>query len=145
MSRFEPEIVAFLCRWCAYDGADAAGRARLPVPPNVREVRVMCSGQVSPEMVLEAFEAGADGVLVLGCEPGDCHYKEGNIHAAKRYFLLRYVLESTSIQAKRLRLDWVSAGHGEQYAQVVDEMVKAVRFLGPLATKQARERPYNAG
>jgi coenzyme F420-reducing hydrogenase delta subunit len=133
MTRFEPRIVALLCNWCAYDGADAAGRARLDIPPQVREVRVMCSGQVAPGMVLEAFEAGADGVMVLGCEPGDCHYKEGNRHALKRMRLLRSVLESTPFSPQRIRLDWVSAGDGRRYARVVREMVETIRDLGPVA------------
>ena len=133
MTRFEPRIIALLCNWCAYDGADAAGRARLDIPPQVREVRVMCSGQVAPGMILDAFEAGADGVMVLGCEPGDCHYKEGNRHALKRMLLLQAVLKPTRFNPQRLRLDWVSAGHGRHYARVVHEMVETIRELGPVA------------
>ncbi|WP_319406321.1 hydrogenase iron-sulfur subunit [uncultured Desulfosarcina sp.] len=139
MTLFEPKIVALLCNWCAYDGADAAGRARLDIPPHVREVRVMCSGQVSPGMVLKAFEAGADGVIVLGCQPGDCHYKEGNLHALKRIVLLRSVLNPTPVDPQRLQLDWVSAGQGHRYAQVVRDMVKRITALGPLPSGHFRE------
>jgi coenzyme F420-reducing hydrogenase delta subunit len=129
----EPKIVAFLCHWCAYDGADAAGRARLDLPPHVREVRVMCSGQVDPGMILKAFDAGADGVMVLGCQPGDCHYKEGNVHALKRMLLLQAVLKQTRISPERVRLDWISAGQAQRYAQVVHDMVKTISAVGPLA------------
>ena len=128
---FEPKIVALLCHWCAYDGADAAGRARLDIPPQVREVHMMCSGQVAPGMVLKAFEAGADGVMILGCQPGDCHYREGSQHALKRTLLLQSVLGPTDIAPQRLRLDWISAGKGQRYAQVVREMVETIRKLGP--------------
>ena len=134
MTRFHPKIIAFLCRWCAYEGADAAGRARLAVPPNIREIRVMCSGQVGPDMILKAFGAGADGVLILGCEPGDCHYREGNLHAIRRSLLFQAVLEHTPLDKRRIRLDWVSAGQGERYVQVADAMVETVRALGPLKT-----------
>ena len=125
-------IVAFLCHWCAYDGADAAGRARLEIPGAVREVRVMCSGQVEPGIVLKAFMEGADGVMVLGCRPGDCHYKEGNVHAQKRMALLRAVLDGSRVDPRRVRLDWVAAGDGENYARVAREMAAAIRELGPL-------------
>jgi len=139
MHFFEPRIIALLCNWCAYDGADAAGRARLDLPAQVREVRVMCSGQVSPDMVLKAFEAGADGVMVLGCQPGDCHYKSGNLHALKRTALMRAVLKPTPVSPQRLKLDWVSAGQGQHYAQVVGDMVKAIKALGPLAVGNLHE------
>ncbi len=133
MTIFEPRIIALLCNWCAYDGADAAGRARLDLSEHVREVRVMCSGQVGPDMVLKAFATGADGVMVLGCQPGDCHYKAGNLHALKRIALLRSVLKLTPVDPQRLLLDWVSAGQGPRYAQVVKEMVETIRALGPFA------------
>ena len=127
----KPLIVAFLCNWCAYDGADAAGRARLEIPSGVREIRVMCSGQVDPGIILKAFETGADGVLVLGCQPGDCHYRNGNHHALKRITLLHTVLAPTPIHPKQIRLDWVSAGQGDRYAQVVNEMVATIKKLRP--------------
>lgn len=133
MNAFEPTILALLCNWCAYDGADAAGRARLQIPPQVREVRVMCSGQVAPDMLLKAFASGADGVMVLGCQPGDCHYKDGNRQAHKRVRLLQRILASTPIHPQRLRLAWVSAGDGSRYAQIIQEMTATLAALGPIA------------
>lgn len=136
MNPFEPTIVALLCNWCAYDGADAAGRRRLATTPQVREVRVMCSGQVDPGMVLKAFEAGADGVMVLGCKPGDCHYKTGNRHALKRILLLQRLMAPTPLDPRRLCLDWVSAGEGERFRELLQEMVATLRALGPAAGRQ---------
>lgn len=140
MGTDKPKIVAFLCNWCAYDGADAAGRARLEIPSSVVEVRVMCSGQVDSGMVLSAFEAGAQGVMVLGCQPGDCHYKKGNLHAMKRMALLRAVLKPTRIDPQRLRLDWVSAGDGKRYARLAREMVDTIDRLEP-ASRPAGNEP----
>ena len=131
MTAFEPKIIALLCNWCAYDGADAAGRARLDVPSQVREVRVMCSGQVDPAMVLEAFASGADGVMVLGCRPGDCHYRSGNRQVLKRMRLLQTVMAATPLHPQRLCLDWVSAGEGQRYAQLTQAMVAQINRLGP--------------
>jgi F420-non-reducing hydrogenase iron-sulfur subunit len=128
---FEPRIVAFLCNWCSYAGADSAGVARIPSPPNILPVRVMCSGRVSPEMVLRAFRAGADGVLVLGCHIGDCHYDSGNHRTAKRMPVLRRLLGYIGIEPERLRLDWVSAAEGGKFAKVTAEFTEAVRELGP--------------
>jgi F420-non-reducing hydrogenase iron-sulfur subunit len=139
LNAFEPTIIAFLCNWCAYDGADAAGRARLTVPDRVREVRVMCSGQVAPGLVLKAFESGADGVMVLGCKPGDCHYKTGNAHALKRMSLIRALMAPTSIHPQRLRIDWVSAGEGDRFAQIAEEMVITLRTLGPIFSPRTRQ------
>ncbi|WP_319522148.1 hydrogenase iron-sulfur subunit [uncultured Desulfosarcina sp.] len=139
MGTCKPKIVAFLCNWCAYDGADAAGRARLEIPSTVVEVRVRCSGQVDSGMVLSAFEAGAQGVMVLGCQPGDCHYKKGNLHAMKRMALLRAVLKPTRIDPQRLRLDWVSAGDGKRYARVAREMVDTIEQLGPATQPPGNE------
>ena len=136
MTAFEPRIIALLCNWCAYDGADTAGRARLDIPANVCEVRVRCSGQVDAGMVLKAFAAGAHGVLVLGCRPGNCHYKTGNVHARRRMGLLQAVLGPSRIQPQRLRLDWVSAGQGERYAELVQEMAAALKSLGPITDKE---------
>lgn len=132
MTHVEPTIVALLCNWCAYDGADAAGRARLAIPPQVREVRVACSGQVAPDMILKAFAAGADGVMVLGCRPGDCHYKTGNSHARKRTRLLQAVLAATPVDPRRVVLGWVSAGDGAAYARLTETMVATLRDIGPL-------------
>ena len=132
---FEPRIVAFLCNWCSYAGADNAGIARLPSPANVLPIRVMCSGRVAPEMVLRAFRSGADGVLVLGCHIGDCHYGSGNHRTAKRIPLLRRLLGHAGIDPQRLRLDWVSSAEAPKFAQVTTEFVETVRALGPLVQK----------
>jgi F420-non-reducing hydrogenase iron-sulfur subunit len=129
---FEPRIVGFLCNWCSYSGADLAGVSRLASAPNVRSVRVMCSGRVDPTFVLRAFELGADGVLIAGCHPGDCHYAEGNYKALRRFVGLRRLLAARGIAPERLRLEWISAAEGEKYARVVNEMTEQVRRLGPL-------------
>jgi F420-non-reducing hydrogenase iron-sulfur subunit len=132
MNGFEPIIIGFFCNWCSYEGADAAGRARLACTENLKVVRVMCSGRTDPQFILEAFKEGADGVLVLGCPPGSCHYKEGNFLTLKRYALLKKMLVQFGIEADRVKLDWVSAGEGEKYVDVVSEMVERVKQLGPL-------------
>ena len=129
---FEPKIVAFACTWCTYTGADLAGVSRIPSPPNVRIVRTMCSGRVDPTFVLKAFAEGADGVMIMGCHPGDCHYLEGNIKTQRRFPLLVKVLEQLGIEKERLRLEWVSASEGEKFARVCTEMTETVRKLGPL-------------
>ena len=133
MTPFEPKILAFLCNWCAYDGADSAGRARLDIPPNIREIRLMCSGQADVGLVLKAFDSGADGVMVLGCQPGDCHYKTGNHHALKRIALLKTVMKQSGVDESRVVLAWVSAGQGEQYAMLAWQMVETIRRLGPFS------------
>jgi len=132
MTGFEPKIIGFLCNWCSYEGADSAGRARKAYPANLRVVRVMCSGRVDPQFILEAFKEGADGVMILGCHPGDCHYKEGNLQALKRYGLIKRVLRQFGIEEDRLRLDWISAGEGDKFVQVVSDMTERMRLLGPL-------------
>jgi coenzyme F420-reducing hydrogenase delta subunit len=129
---FEPRIVAFLCRWCAYAAADGAGSARLPVPPGVLPVRVMCSGRVEPRFVVEAFLLGADGVLVCGCHPGDCHYHSGNLHARSRFGLFASVLEAWGIDRRRCRLEWVGASESHRFSALTEEMTETVRRLGPL-------------
>lgn len=129
---FEPKIVGFLCNWCSYAGADLAGVSRMQYPPNVRIIRVMCSGRVDPAFVLEAFKEGADGVLVAGCHlPSDCHYLSGNFKAQRRIFLLKNVLEQFSIEPERLRLEWISASEGDRFATIIREMVEELRKLGP--------------
>ncbi|MBW1966492.1 MAG: hydrogenase iron-sulfur subunit [Deltaproteobacteria bacterium] len=132
MGRFEPKIVGFLCNWCSYEGADSAGRGRKVYPANLRAIRVLCSGRTDPQFILQAFKEGADGVLILGCHPGDCHYKEGNFQALKRYIVLKKMLAEFGIEGDRLRLDWISAGEGDKFVRVVSEMVEKVRQLGPL-------------
>jgi len=129
---FEPKIVGFLCNWCAYAGADLAGVSRIQYPPNIRIIRVMCSGRVDPLFILEAFKDGADGVLVAGCHlPSDCHYINGNYKAKARVMLLKKVLEDFGIEPERLRLEWVSASEGDRFASVVRDMVEQLKKLGP--------------
>jgi F420-non-reducing hydrogenase iron-sulfur subunit len=132
MNNFEPNILGFLCNWCSYEGADSAGRARKAYPANLRVIRVLCSGRTNPQFVIEAFKEGADGVMILGCHPGDCHYKEGNLQALNRYTLLKRVLAQFGIEEERLRLDWISASEQDKFVEVVSEMVEEVRQLGPL-------------
>ena len=129
--KFEPRIVSFLCNWCAYTGADLAGTSRMKYAANVRIIRVMCSGRVDPTFVLKAFREGADGVLICGCHPGDCHYHEGNYRCLRRYHLLQKYLQQMGIEPNRLRLEWISASEGKQFAELVDEMTEQVRQLGP--------------
>jgi F420-non-reducing hydrogenase iron-sulfur subunit len=129
---FEPRIVAIFCNWCTYLAADLAGTSRLKYAPNIRVVRVMCSGRVDPQFVLDAFANGADGVLLGGCHPGDCHYQEGNYKALRRYHLLRRMLEQMGIEPERFRLEWISASEGERLRVTVDDMVAKIRALGPL-------------
>jgi F420-non-reducing hydrogenase iron-sulfur subunit len=133
---YEPRIVGFLCNWCSYAGADGAGTARIKYPPNMRVVRVMCSGRVSPELVLRTFREGADGVIVLGCHIGDCHYAEGNHRTAKRMPMLRNLLGYAGIHPDRLRLDWASAAEGPTLAKIVTEFTERMRELGKLEIKQ---------
>jgi F420-non-reducing hydrogenase iron-sulfur subunit len=140
MKSFEPKIVGFLCNWCSYEGADSAGKGQKEYPPNVRIVRVMCSGRIDPQFVLKAFQDGADGVMVLGCHPGDCHYKEGNYNALRRYALLKKLLAQFGIEDERLRLDWVSASEGEKFVQVVTEMVSKIKALGPFGQPDGPEQ-----
>jgi F420-non-reducing hydrogenase iron-sulfur subunit len=134
---FEPRIVGFLCNWCSYGGADAAGTARLKYPPSLRIVRVMCSGRVSPELVVRAFREGADGVLVLGCHIGDCHYQDGNHRTAKRIPILQNLLGYLGIRPDRLRLDWVSSAESKRFQEIVTEFTETVRTLGPSELRAA--------
>ena len=131
----EPTIVSFLCNWCSYEGADKAGNARLNYPANIRVIRVMCSGRVDPEFVIQSFVEGASGVLILGCHPGDCHYKKGNYKALRRIYLLKRTLKQLGIEEERVRLDWVAAGEGERFAKVANEMAETIKKLGPLELK----------
>lgn len=129
---FEPRIVGFLCNWCSYTGADLAGTARLHYPPNVTSIRVMCSGRVDPGFVLDAFRRGADGVLVCGCHPGDCHYIEGNYKCMRRMPLTQLLIEKMGIDKRRLRLEWVSASEGGRFQEVISEFTETIRALGPM-------------
>ncbi len=128
---FEPRIVAFLCNWCTYLAADLAGTSRMKYPPNARVIRVMCSGRVDPQFVLNAFAEGADGVLLGGCHPGDCHYQEGNYKALRRYRLLTRLLEQMGIEKERFRLEWISASEADKLRDVIADMVAELRALGP--------------
>lgn len=128
---FEPKIVAFLCNWCSYAGADLAGVSRLQYPPNIRIVRVPCSGRISAAMILDALKSGADGILVSGCHPGDCHYLTGNLHARRRFALLKNFLEFVGIEPGRVNFTWVSASEGESFARIVTDVTERVRALGP--------------
>ncbi|MFB0522830.1 MAG: hydrogenase iron-sulfur subunit [Candidatus Bathyarchaeia archaeon] len=134
-SEFKPKIVGFLCNWCSYAGADLAGVSRIQYPPTLRIVRVMCSGRLDPAFILEAFKNGADGVLVAGCHPGDCHYLSGNYKAQRRFYLLRRVLEQLGVERERLRLDWVSASEGDRFATIIKDTTKEIKKLGPSPLK----------
>ena len=135
---FEPKIVGFLCNWCSYQGADMAGTARMRYAPNVHVIRVNCSGRVDPTFVLKAFREGADGVLVAGCHPGDCHYTAGNYKTLRRMPLLATMLQQFGIEPERFRLEWVSASEGGKWATVVNDMTEKVRKLWPLGWKEVR-------
>ena len=128
---FEPLIVALCCYWCSYTGADLAGTSRIQYPTNIRIVRVQCTGMIHPDLVIEALMGGADGVLVCGCHPGDCHYLDGNVRAKSRAEAIEVMLQDFGLEAERFRLQWVSASEGARFAQVVSEMVEQVRKVGP--------------
>jgi F420-non-reducing hydrogenase iron-sulfur subunit len=128
---YEPLIIAFCCNWCSYAGADLAGVSRLQYPPNMRIVRVMCSGMVHPNLVIDALTKGADGVIICGCHIGDCHYIEGNLKAESRKEAIELLLEDFGLEPERFRLEWVSASEGPRFAKVMRDMTEAVRALGP--------------
>jgi F420-non-reducing hydrogenase iron-sulfur subunit len=135
-TEFEPKIIGFLCNWCAYAGADLAGVSRIQYPPNIRIIRVMCSGRIDPVFILEALKDGADGVLVAGCHlPSDCHYISGNFKALRRITLLKKVLQDFGIEPERVRLEWVSASEGDRFAAIVRDMVEQIKKLGPSPLK----------
>ena len=135
-SRFEPRIVAFFCNWCTYTAADLAGTARMSYLPNVRVVRIMCSGRLDPQFILAALRQGADGVLIGGCHPGDCHYQEGNYKTLRRIALLKRVLHDFGIEPERVRLEWIAASEGDKVQRVINEMTEQIRDLGPLRLEQ---------
>lgn len=130
--RFEPVIVGFTCNWCSYRAADLAGTARVKYPPNIRLIRLMCSGRLDPTFVLKALANGADGVLVSGCHPGECHYLEQNYKALRRFHMMKRLLEEFGVEPGRLKLVWASAAEGVQFAKAITQMVEEVRALGPL-------------
>jgi len=131
VAEFEPKIVGFFCNWCSYTGADLAGTSRAKYQPNVRVIRVMCSGRVDERLILKAFSAGADGVLVCGCHPGDCHYQRGNLNARRRVTGLGPFLEAVGIGKDRLRLEWISASEGPKVAETVNSFTQTIREFGP--------------
>lgn len=132
---YEPKILGFLCNWCSYAGADLAGTSRLQYPPNIRIIRVMCTGRIDPAFIVKAFAVGADGVMVSGCHPGDCHYVTGNYKAEKRINFLNSILGDLGIEKERLLLTWISASEGEKFAQTVRDFTEKIRKLGPSPIK----------
>jgi F420-non-reducing hydrogenase iron-sulfur subunit len=136
---FEPKILSFLCNWCAYAGADLAGISRFQYPPNTRTIRVMCSGRIDPAFIPRAFRAGFDGVMILGCHPGDCHYLTGNIQAERKITLVRRLLDDMGIGKERLLLDWVSAGEGQRFSVLITQFVKQIRDMGPFLLNDETE------
>ena len=129
---WEPKIVAFLCNWCSYAGADLAGVSRIQYPPNIRVIRVPCSGRVNPMFIINALQHGADGVLISGCHPGDCHYISGNLIARRKFALLKNFLEYLGIEPGRVNFSWVSAAEGEKFSKVVTDVIEQVKTLGPI-------------
>jgi F420-non-reducing hydrogenase iron-sulfur subunit len=134
-----PKIIAFLCNWCSYTGADLAGTSRMKYASNVRVIRVMCSGRVDPTFVIKSFQEGADGVLICGCHPGDCHYHEGNYKCLRRYHLLQKFIKQMGIQPERLRLEWISASEGLEFSQLVNEFSDTIKALEPSSIKESIE------
>lgn len=133
--RYEPLIVAFCCNWCSYTGADLAGTSRIQYPPNARIIRVMCSGMVHPNLVIDALTKGADGVIICGCHPGDCHYNDGNLRTQSRAEAISLLLEDFGLEPDRFRLEWVSASEGAKFAEVMQDYTEKVRALGPSSYK----------
>ena len=136
---YSPKIVAFLCNWCAYTGADLAGTSRLRYAPNIRVIRIMCSGRIEPTFVLKAFKEGADGVLICGCHPGDCHYQEGNYKCLRRFKLIQKYITQMGIEPERLKLEWISASEGKQFAELVNEMTMSILNVGPSKIRKSLE------
>ena len=144
MDNFEPKIVAFCCNWCSYAGADLAGTSRMQYSPNIRIIRVMCSGRVNPLFVLKALTVGADGVLILGCHPGDCHYIEGNYKTMRRIPLLKKMLKQLGIEEERVRLEWVSASEGVKFAEVANNFTQTIKDLGPSSSGLFKQNSQEA-
>jgi F420-non-reducing hydrogenase iron-sulfur subunit len=136
---YSPQIIAFLCKWCSYTGADLAGTSRMEYKPNVKAIRVMCSGRIEPTFILRAFRQGADGVLICGCHPGDCHYQTGNYRCLRRYHLLQKYIQQMGIESERLKLEWISASEGKQYAELINSFTQTISELGPSKVKEAME------
>jgi coenzyme F420-reducing hydrogenase delta subunit len=141
MSDWEPKIIAFFCNWCTYGAADLAGVSRLEHPPNVRIVRLPCSGRVTPKFILAAFRQGADGVWVSGCHPGDCHYSKGNYYARRKFALIKNLLEHTGIEPGRLHFSWISSAESTKFVRVANEVIASVKNLGPAENPMTRQQP----
>jgi len=139
MDNFDPKVVAFCCNWCSYAGADLAGTSRMQYSPNIRIIRVMCSGRVNPLFVLKALSLGADGVLILGCHPGDCHYIEGNYKTLRRIPLLKKMLKQLGVEEERVQLEWVSASEGAIFAEVANNFTQAIKNLGPSLLRPSKQ------
>ncbi len=133
---FKPAIIGFLCNWCSYAAADLAGNSKLEVPATLKTIRVMCSSRVDPVFILTAYLRGADGVLIAGCHPGDCHYQTGNYYARRRFALLHKILETFDLDPQRFRLSWISASEGQRFSQVTKEFAEHVKKLGPNTVKR---------
>ena len=142
MSEFEPNIVAFLCNWCSYAGADLTGTTRTHYPPTVKVIRVMCTGRVNPLFVAQVLRTGADGVLISGCHPGECHYMKGNFLARRRFLIMRNLLEFIGIDPQRIRMSWVSASEGKKFADVITEVTEDIKKLGPLQSFKENVNGY---
>ena len=136
--KFEPNIIGFLCNWCSYAGADLAGTSRIKYPPNIKSIRVMCSGRVDPVFILEALKKGADGVLVAGCHPGDCHYQSGNYKTNRRIKLLKRLLAEMAVDPNRVRFEYVSASEGAKFASIVIDFVDELKKMGPNPLKEVK-------
>ena len=140
--KFQPKIVAFVCNWCTYTGADLAGTSRLKYQPNVRLIRLPCTGRIDPLFIIKAFEKGADGVLVSGCHPGDCYYNLGNLHARRRFILFSELMNYIGIDSSRLHFSWVSASEGKKWVDVINEVINKVREVGPFKKYQKINKEF---
>ncbi len=140
--KFEPHIIAFVCNWCTYTGADLAGTSRLKYQPNVKLIKLPCTGRIDPVMIIKAFEKGADGVLVSGCHPGDCHYNAGNFHARRRWIMFHQLMDYIGIDSSRLHFSWVSASEGRKFVDVVNGFTDKVRAKGPFVKYQELNKEY---
>ena len=142
--KWEPKIVAFVCNWCTYTGADLAGTSRLKYPANTKIIRVMCSGSIDPVFILKAFERGADGILVSGCHPNDCHYNAGNFHARRRWDFFHELLDFIGIEKNRLQFSWISASEGKKFADVIAKVTNDIRALGPFKEYQKMNSEFTS-
>jgi coenzyme F420-reducing hydrogenase delta subunit len=142
VNQFEPKVIAFVCNWCTYTGADLAGTSRIKYQPNVKLIKLPCTGRIDPVFIIKAFEKGADGVLVSGCHPGDCHYNAGNYHARRRWIMFRKMLETMGIDSNRLHFSWVSASEGKKFTEVVNDLINKVRAAGPFKSYEKINKEY---